>query len=138
MRCIFIIAFLVFNLNIFGQSGIYVKKSESKTNETKLEWTLTLKPDGTFLYQFHRKLKGGNPEENFYGKGVWKSKKNLVFFYSENKDIDETHTMNFNNSKARINSKSKRNKSNRIIKTSIRFYESKIPEITGLELFIKS
>ena len=102
-------------------------------------WTLTLNPDGTFLYHVYRKVKGGiPPEDNFYGKGQWKLENNIVYFTAnQDKDIDETHKINFNTSKARINKKSPRDKLDRVIKTSIRFYESDLRTIKGLELFKK-
>ena len=137
MKYILIIAFLTFNLNLFAQSGDYIRRDETKTGQV-LEWKLSLNPDGTFLYNFYRNLGNPNPEENFYGKGKWKSNKSLIFFFVDDKnDIDKTHTLNFSNSKARINSKSSSDKSTRVIKTSLRFYDSKLSAIKGLELFKK-
>ena len=45
--------------------------------------------------------------------------------------------MDFTGSKARFNKKSPRDKSDKIVKESIRFYESDLSEIKGLELFKK-
>ena len=47
----------------------------------------------------------------------------------------KTYTMNFSNSKARYITKSPRDKSDKVLKTSLRFYESDIFHIKGLELF---
>ncbi len=138
MKYLLIIVLSAFSLNLFGQSGTYVREP-NLVDGTKIKWTLTLNPDGTFLYNFFRDVVGElNPEENFYGKGTWKSEnKTILFFADKNKDIDETYTKNFNNSKALIKRKHPRDKSDRIIKTSIRFYSSEIMEIPGLELFLK-
>ncbi|HKK11730.1 MAG TPA: hypothetical protein VJ945_02790 [Flavobacteriaceae bacterium] len=135
MKNVFIIVFLLFNLNLSAQSGDYVRKVETKKGEI-LEWTLSLHPDGTFLYNFYRNLGKPYPEENFYGKGTWKSNQSLVFFFTDKeRDIDEQYELNLNNSKARIHGKSIRDKSNRVVKTSLRFYDSELSEIKGLELF---
>lgn len=140
MRQLFLILFLVSNIGLFAQSdsfvGNYVRNPKLSDGSIH-KWTLSLNTDGTFIYNFYRVIAGDKKhEENFYGKGTWKAEKNLIFFFADKKkDIDETHTKNFNNSRARINSKSPRDKSNKIIKTSLRFFESEIPEITGLELF---
>ena len=139
MKPIIIIYIFIFSANVFAQSGIYERMAGSETTENRHVWTLTLNPDGTFLYHVYRKLKGGiPPEENFYGKGKWKSERNLIYFTANpDEDIDETHKINLNAAKARINSKSPRDKSDRMIKTSIRFYESDLQTIKGLELYKK-
>ena len=77
-----------------------------------------------------------NIEENFYGKGTWKAEGNLVFFYTDKKtEMDEKYKINFTNSKARYITKSPRDKSDKIVKTALRFYESDLFYIKGLELF---
>ena len=141
MKNILIIGFLIFNLTLSAQQeihdGIYGRRTESNI-ETVMEWTLTLNTNGTFLYNFYRDLGSKNPEENLYGKGTWKAENNVVLFFADkNIDIDETHTLNFDNSKARINRKSPRDKSGKKVKESIRFFSSDTPAIKGLELFKK-
>lgn len=126
--------------HLFAQSGVYIiDHTQDRVDNTKTKWTLTLNEDGTFLYHFLRDLSAvskANTEENFYGKGTWKAEKNLVFFHSdENKDLDEKHTIDFTNSKARYTTKSPRDTSNKVVKTSLRFYESDLFYIKGLELF---
>ena len=69
-------------------------------------------------------------------KALGKGEKKLIFFYTDTtREVDETYTMDFTNSKARINRKSPRDKSDKIVKESIRFYESDLSIIKGLELF---
>lgn len=138
MKQFLVIIFISFNLNVFSQVGVYVKgNSPSSIDDTKIKWILSLKNDGTFLYHFLRDISGeANPEENFYGKGTWKAEKNLVFFYTDKEtELDETYTVDFTNSKARYITKSPRDKSNKVVKTALRFYESDLFYIKGLQLF---
>jgi hypothetical protein len=140
MKRLFLLLVLTCNLSLFAQSetlvGSYLKSFDAN-NGDKMTWIMTLNSDGTFLYHFYRNFQNGIPSiENFYGKGNWKAEKNLVSFHAnQTSDIDETHTLNLNKTKARINSKSPRDKSDREVKTSIIFYESEIQEVKGLELF---
>lgn len=139
MKHLLLILFTTFNLSLFAQTekpvGTYEKVFNANNGDV-MTWTITLNPDGTFLYRFYRNFQNGiPPEENFYSKGRWRFQKHLVFFSTTENDLDDTHTMNFTNTRARINSKSPRDKSDRIIKTSIVFYDSEISEVKGLELF---
>ncbi|SFZ89959.1 NlpE N-terminal domain-containing protein [Flaviramulus basaltis] len=138
MKHTFFILIFMFSLSLFAQTGVYTLEPQN-TDGTKIKWTLSLNSDGTFIYHFFRDIVGErNPEENFYGKGTWESKGKLVYFFAnKSKDFDGKYTKNLNNSKARITSKSPRDKSDRVVKTSIRFYDSELSEITGLELFKK-
>jgi hypothetical protein len=140
MKQLFLLLVLSCNLNMLAQSEIIVGsylKTFDANNGDKMIWTITLNTDGTFLYHFYRNFQNGNPPiENFYGKGTWNAEKNLVSFQAnQTSDLNETHTLNLNNTKARINSKSPRDKSGKDIKTSIVFYESELQEVKGLELF---
>lgn len=136
MKYLILISFFFLNLSVFGQSGVYGKEPKL-TDGNKIKWTLSINQDGTFLYHFFRDLAGElNPEENFYGKGTWEfDKNNIVLTTNKETDLDEIYTMDFTNSKARYTTKSPRDTSNRMVKTSLRFYESDIFHIKGLELF---
>ena len=104
-------------------------------NSDIVKRTLVLNTDGTFEFYAYEKHEAGiPPEKNFYAKGLWSSNKNLVSFSAENGDFDEKFTLNFNNTKARFHTKSPRDKSIREIKTTLRFYESKIFWIKGMTL----
>ena len=87
-------------------------------NAGVLEYNLSLKPDGTFIFHFYRNIDPSQPKENKYGQGKWKvEKNNLIYFYtSSENDLDETYTLNFTNTKARIIKKSPRNLSKKDIK----------------------
>lgn len=136
LKCFFILLVLSFSFNVFSQAGIYSRNPKA-SNGTKIFWTLTLNQDGTFLYHFFRDISGeANPEENFYGKGTWVSKGKLVYFYAnKDEDFNSKFTENLNNSTARYIIKSPRDKSDKIVKTALRFFESETSHIKGLELF---
>ena len=101
-----------------------------------VKWTVQLRDDGTFLYNFYRHLSCDTcEEENLSGKGTWTTKKNLITFETDvEKELDSTYTMNFTNTKARFQSKSVRNTSNKVIPDTLIFYESPLFEIQGLKL----
>ena len=135
MKQLFFI-FCIFHFsNISAQSGIYIKEPKT-TDGTKTKWTLTLNEDGTFLYHFLRDLSTiskPNKEENFYGKGTWVLEgKSVVFFSSESDILDETYSVNLNNSKARYITKSPRDKTDKVVETALHFYES--DQVKGLKV----
>ncbi|WP_299764856.1 hypothetical protein [uncultured Dokdonia sp.] len=116
-------------------AGEYSNKNKTESGEV-YEWHLSLNTDGTFLYHFYRNLNCNLcVEEHFYGKGTWKGTKKVISFYAKETDIDINHTINFNNTKARIHKKSHKNKSTNTHRQFIRFSESKVPTVKGLQLF---
>ncbi len=118
---------------IIGVSGVYEMRIDA-TNGRIID-TLTLNSDGTFVFHEYDKVEGGlPPERDTYGKGKWKLEKNVILFSVDKNDLDKKHTLNFNNSKARFISKSPRDKSEREISTSIKFYDSEIFWIKGRTL----
>ena len=139
-KLIFIACILAYSKAIFSQSesiqGTY--QLEHKGSNADLKRTLILNADGTFLFHNYENHDGGiPPEKNSFGKGTWTSENKVIYFYNSSSDIDQKHTLNFNNSKARFNSKSPRDKSNRAVITSIRFFESDIFWIKGMTLIKK-
>ncbi len=133
-----ILLVLTVNFNVFSQSGIYVREP-NLSDGTKIKWTLTLEEDGTFLYHFLRDLSAiskANTEGNYYGKGTWTLEgKSVILFSKASDDLNELYTLNLNNSKARYITKSPRDKSDKIVKTALRFYESETFHIKGLIVF---
>ncbi|WP_299677942.1 hypothetical protein [uncultured Dokdonia sp.] len=118
-------------------SGEYTKKTKTKKGEI-LEWTLSLRDDGTFLYHFYRDLNCHQcVEEHFYGKGTWTASKKVIIFNTRETDIDINHTINLNKSKARVYIKSLKNKSKKDHTPSIRFYTSETSSIKGLQLYLE-
>ena len=131
MKTIFTILILISNLTLFSQTqdvaGNY--KSIIETNDNNLfNYELTLSQDGTFSFHYYSNIKQGTPlEVNKYGVGNWTIKNNVISFFSDKqKDFDEKYTLDFTNSKARFVTKSPRDKSDKIIKTQLKFLESEI------------
>lgn len=135
LKYLLVLLVLTVSFNMFSQSGTYVR--EPKLNDGSIiKWTLSLNEDGTFLYHFFRDLAGTlNPEGHYYGKGIWESEGLLVYFKSDTSSLNDEFTVNLNNSKARIKRKSPRDTSDKIVMTSIWFYESESDVIKGLKLF---
>lgn len=141
MKQISIILCSIFSITLVAQSenfiGDYERKYETTAGDI-IDYKLSLNPDGAFLFHSLRKLNCAIcTEENWYGKGNWTAEKsNLVIFHTDkNKDVDAHHALNLNNTKARFNSKSHRNTSLKIIKTSLKFYSSDIFWVKGKELY---
>ncbi|KAA5827345.1 hypothetical protein FPF71_00425 [Algibacter amylolyticus] len=76
-----------------------------------------------------------NTEEHFYGKGTWKHEGKQILFYSKPSELNAEFSVNLNNSKARYITKSPRDKSDKIVKTALKFYESETFHIEGLTVF---
>ena len=126
MRQIITLLFVISTLTVFSQSrehtGNYEMETGGEEHFEKIK--LTLNPNGTFMFHFYDSRENVIPKERTkYGKGTWTSNKRLIFLKSIDSDIDATHVLNLNNTKARYDTKSPRDKSNREIKTSIRIYE---------------
>ena len=135
---IFLTTLLVLcSIGLFAQSqqltGNYRLVIENK-EEHLFEFDLSLNQDGTFNFQHHSIVKNRIPtEENIYGKGKWIEKNNMIQFITNSKnDIDQKFTLDFSNSKARFITKSPRDKSDRVIATSLRFIESDIFWMKGV------
>ncbi|MFT4697379.1 MAG: hypothetical protein ACI9SJ_000500 [Flavobacteriaceae bacterium] len=139
MKTIFILLFLTFNLPLLAQSEKYIGNYEIRfdTKNAVIEYKLKLNPDGTFLFHsYSNHIMKLSPEEHIYGRGTWSSKKKTLSFYTNKEnDFDETYTIDLINSKARFISKSPRDKSDREIKIALKFFESEIPWIKGLDLY---
>ena len=134
------ILLLICNWTLFSQSdnlvGDYYLQAGNKEKHL-IEYKLTLNQDGTFFFHSYRDHKNGIPwEENKYGKGNWSADGKVVsFFTDKEKDLDEKHTLDFSNSKARFVTKPSRDKTDRVIKTRLLFFQSEIFWIEGLNIF---
>lgn len=133
---LFIILLSSFVTNAQDVVGTYQLHSKSSdSNDFELKRTLTLNADGTFEYYNYRYVERGIPKETHtYGKGSWKKDQKVVIFSTDDSELDDKFTLNFTGTKARFISKSPRDKSDRIIKTALSFYESEIFWITGMKL----
>jgi len=140
MKTIILLFLIAITTSIYSQTteytGIY-KRHFDINGEGTIEYLLDLKPDGTFTFHNYRKISAKNREENQYGKGTWKiERNNVLYFYTiKENDLDEKHTLNFTNTKARFITKSLRDTSDKEVKNHLRFYDSEIPWIKGNKLF---
>ena len=118
-------------------AGEYRASHGANDSGVLIEYTLSLRPNGTFLFHSYRNINDKAPEEHWYAKGKWAvEKKNQLFFYiNKDTDLDEKYTLNFSKTKARYSSKSPRNLSEQFIKTSLLFYNSEIFWVKGMKLF---
>ena len=107
--------------------GNYILTLETK-DSSSFKYEVVLSQDGTFSFHYYSNIKQGIPPEvNKYGKGNWTINNNVIsFFTDKQKDFDEKFTLDFTNTKARFVTKSPRDKSDKIIKTQLRFLDSEI------------
>ena len=118
-------------------AGTYERKLSS-TSPHIINYTLNLNADGTFNFHSYEKIQLGTPnkqrfnERNSYAKGSWELDKMVVSFLTTSTDFDEKFTLDFNNSKARFISKHPRDKSDKVVETALRFYESQMDWIQPL------
>ncbi|WP_420601566.1 hypothetical protein [Flagellimonas sp.] len=98
------------------------------------KYTLSLNEDGSFFFHSYKNVKRGIPPEvHKYGKGTWRAETKqrfsthtvlITFFADGNKDFDDKHTLDFNNSKARLIMKSTRDKTDKNVEVKLQFYAS--------------
>jgi hypothetical protein len=135
---IFTILLLTTSLSSFSQSekivGEYFRELGNEKHH--IEYKLNLNQDGTFTFHSITNIELPPQKVEKYGKGTWKSDGKLVSFFTDNgKDIDEKHALDFGDSRARFITKPARDKTDRIIKTRLQFFESKIFWIERLKIF---
>jgi hypothetical protein len=140
MKAFFTILILICNFTSFSQSkdvvGDYTLTLETAENQL-FEYKLTLSQDGTFFFHYYSNIKQGVPPEvNKYGKGKWTVENKVISFFSDKqKDFNEKYTLDFTNSKARFVIKSPRDKTEQIIKTRLKFLNSEIFWMKGIDIF---
>ena len=139
MKKTFTIIFLIGSLTSFSQSEeIFGEYFHDLGNEEhRIERKLNLNQDGTFTFHSYSNSKTGIPQiVHKYGKGTWSVDGKVVSFYTDNeKDIDEKHTLDFSDSRARFITKLSQDKTNKLIKTRLQFFESKIFWIERMVIF---
>ncbi|MFS4493881.1 hypothetical protein [Maribacter sp. 2308TA10-17] len=139
MKRIFIVTFLVSTLASFSQSDKIIGEYflELGNEKHQIEYRLNLHSDGTFeFHSYVNSKKTMPPIVHKYGKGTWNlDDKVVTFVTSKERDLDEKHTLDFSGSKARFITKPSRDKTKRVIKTRLKFFESEIFWIDGLEIF---
>ncbi len=115
---------MITGLNSFSQYekhiGVYENKAESEDG-IKIEYELSLNSDGTFLFHFYQDQICYTDDDR--AKGKWTVENNIILFRVNRKtDIDETHKLDFVNTKAKTE--------NGLLK----FYDSEIFWINEIEL----
>ncbi|WP_223549858.1 hypothetical protein [Aestuariivivens sp. NBU2969] len=140
MRKMILILFLMVSLVTFSQSekvvGDYKITLGNKENHL-IEYKLVLNRDHTFFFRAFTEIKKGIPSKvNTYGKGTWAFENNIVSFSADKTtDFNDKYTLDFNNTQARFVTKSPRDKTNRDIKTKLRFFKSNIFWMQRIDLF---
>ena len=119
--------------NVVG--GYYLKFGIEGTH--LFEYKLLINEDGTFFFHSYSNDKKSIPAEvNRYGKGKWTVDGKVVSFFTDiEKDIDEKHSLDFRKTRARFITKSPRDMSAKIVKTRLKFFESEISWIEGIDIF---
>lgn len=134
-----ILLFLITSSSLFSQTDKIVGEyfRDLGDSKHKIEYTLTLNPDYTFTFYYYSKMDMVIQEtKHQYGKGTWRVDGKVVsFFTNSENDFDEKYTLDFNKSQARFIIKSPRDKSDRVVKTRLQFFESGIFWIKGLDIF---
>jgi hypothetical protein len=139
MKLFFVLATCISPFVLMAQTqsyeGTYSVRYDMKDGSL-FEYQLQLRADGTFFFHAHEiHTKALKPEKNRYGKGKWTASKNLISL-TTNPEVDlfDNYTLNFTNTKARIDRQSVRNKSADAVPDSMRIYDSDIFWIKGLKL----
>lgn len=137
MKSTLTIFLFLLGVTSYSQNNKYVGDYFQKLGNDKhiIEYTLKLNGDGTFIFHSYSNNEKGIPNiTHSYGRGNWISKKGLLTFYLDEKDMNEKYTLDFSGTKARYIPKSPRDTSDREIKTRLKFYESGIFWMKGIEL----
>lgn len=135
MKKLILFLTIIFSFKLSAQeqtiAGTYAIKSIS--DDGKIEWVLNLNLDKTFTFYFNRALKShkkaelciGKPDPRNHqaAKGTWTTKKNYVYFHTQESDLDSTFNLDFNNYKAVYKSKHPRDQSDRVIIPHLIFLE---------------
>jgi len=140
MKKVVLLFIVIFSITLQAQTNKYAGTYEATfdiNNEGVITYTLVLNPDGTFTFHNYRQIDPSKPKENSYGKGSWIIEKDntLCFFTNTSTDIDDKYTIDFTNTKARYHTKSPRDKTDKMVKTKLHFYDSEIPWLKGWKLF---
>ena len=113
---------LITSVNSQNIDGIYTNKWESKSGET-LAYTLTLNPDGTFIFESERISLPPDMGITSNVIGTWNLTGHLLVLST---DSNTDFSSNLNNSKARYVSVSPRNPKFNLVKPSLHFYQSDV------------
>ncbi len=75
LKHLFLLVLILASTTLLAQINEYAGEYGIKyelVNAGVLEYNLSLKPDGTFIFHFYRNIDPSQPKENIYGQGKWK------------------------------------------------------------------
>ena len=139
MKALFTILIFISSLTLFSQTDKVVGDytlTLGNAESALFEYKLSLSQGGTFFFHYYSNIKQGIPPEiNKYGKGRWTVENNVVSFFADKQnDLDEKHTLDFTDSKARFITKSPRDQTDQIVKTRLKFLKSEISWMRTIEM----
>ena len=114
--------------------GTYSNTWESSEGAS-LTYTLTLNPDGTFIFESHRIYASSYPSKIEIAKGTWKRKYRLLKLTTEASSEDIDLVKQINENKAKFKAYSARHRKYNTVKPSLKFYKSKVFYAKGMKLY---
>jgi hypothetical protein len=113
--------------------GTYTNTWEN-SDGAALTYTLTLKSDGTFLFESLRVYESSDPTKIVTVRGIWSQKDRLLILNTDASAEDDELAKNLNSTKARFRDYSQRHVQYGKIKPSLEFYKSDVFHSKGMEL----
>ena len=141
MKIILTVLCLVFATSLGAQNpdyaGIYIFKADAENGV--IQHKMVLEEEGNFLFNafFSPKDKEGKMRQirSDYGSGTWHVNDEQLFFkVDKNEDFDKDRTLDFSNTRARLEKPSPRNLKGAKIPVNLVFFDSDIPWVKGLRL----
>lgn len=127
----FAFSFAVQSQNI---EGTYTNTWESEAGGA-LTYTLTLHSDSTFQFVSHRVFETSIPSKTITADGTWNNNNRLLILATEvsSETIDLVEKLNKN--KAKYKAYPPRHRKFKLVKPSLKFYESEVFYAKGMKLF---
>lgn len=95
---------MFFGLSTYSQSEKYSGNYENKTeleDGIVIDYELTLNSDGTFIFHFYQDQICYTDDDK--AKGKWTTENEIIIFQVNKEiDINETHKLDFNKTKAKV------------------------------------
>lgn len=118
-------------------AGIYIFKVDAENGV--IQHKMVLEEEGSFLFSafFSPKDREGKMRQikSDYGSGDWHTKGDqLLFTVNKNEDFDKDRTLDFSNTRARLEKPSPSNLKGAKSQIDLVFFDSDIPWVKGLRL----
>jgi hypothetical protein len=134
------ITFLLFLINFSALSqqeqieGLYTRNIVVN-NSGAITYSLSLANDNSFSFEYTRKIDANHSKEVTYCKGTWKLLNKTKIELTTNKElIGQKDVLDLTTSKAHFITKSPRDKTDRVVVTSLKFFDSYVPWVKGILL----